>query len=332
MSSASSSHDRVNLFRLLNRLETFSSSRSLEGKSYWDIRKLNEDAKYARDLLDRVIRSEGDGTDSSIYDSFETKLNKISMSLILAQSTTPPISPIPTYSLPPPPSSSSSAAARASSASTSSTSASFRTASLLSNATRKNSLSNPTSMLSQPNAVMPSSPPVASPEIIEKEQQESHLFPSHSSSGLPSGTELNPDQEVKNMRDELLGGSWDRLGYGSEKKDAAETDGGARAVVGQGTVSGSSSKIQDELTEQLAQMAAQLRKNAVHFSTSLEAEKPLLEQGAALLESNFSKLTGSQTRLGQVSTKGRSNTWLVLGACLVVCLAWVWMFVIIRLT
>jgi hypothetical protein len=31
-------------------------------------------------------------------------------------------------------------------------------------------------------------------------------------------------------------------------------------------------------------MSTQLRKNALHFSNSLEAEKPLLEQGASLLE------------------------------------------------
>lgn len=81
-----------------------------------------------------------------------------------------------------------------------------------------------------------------------------------------------------------------------------------------------------------AQMSTQLRKNATHFASSLEAEKPLLEQSSALLESNLTKLVGSKGRLEGIKGKGRGNTWLVLGAVGTVCLVWVWMYFLIRFT
>lgn len=122
----------------------------------------------------------------------------------------------------------------------------------------------------------------------------------------------------------------------------------------------STSRVHDELTEQLAmvrvpppppcacstgrrlttfaslpprlQMSTQLRKNAAHFATSIEAEKPLLEQSSALLEGNLTKVTGSKGRLSAVSSKGRGNTWLVLASVAAVCLLWVWMYFVIRFT
>jgi hypothetical protein len=79
-------------------------------------------------------------------------------------------------------------------------------------------------------------------------------------------------------------------------------------------------------------MSTQLRKNAAHFASSLEAEKPLLEESSVLLESNLTKMTGSKGRLSAVSSKGRGNTWLVLGSVAAVCLLWLWMYFVIRFT
>ncbi|KAL7415389.1 hypothetical protein BDY24DRAFT_382750 [Mrakia frigida] len=306
------SHNKVNLGRILSRLDK-NVKAGVEGKTWWEVRKLSEDAKYARQLLDSVIAEEGDAPGTSdAFSKFESTLNRISMSLILAQPSPPSLPLTPIYSFPPPP-----APTKAPTPSLSSRVSSNPLESII--------------LPSQPNEPQPDlilgeSAPSSSDPLLAEDDSSTHVFASalqqshsHSSPKIPTATSTENEKSHQ-----LLGPPRPREEVLQLQKEKSENE--------KSGLMGSTSRLHDELTEQLAQMSTQLRKNALHFSNSLEAEKPLLEQGASLLESNISRLTGSAGRLGAVSTSGRSNTWLVLGACAVVTLAWFWMYLIIRMT
>lgn len=89
---------------------------------------------------------------------------------------------------------------------------------------------------------------------------------------------------------------------------------------------------QEELSLQLSQMAAQLKRNALHFADSLDKDKNVIESAQEKLESNLGGMKGERTRLRDHSGKSSHTTWMVVGSLLTVVLAWVFMFFIIRLT
>ena len=89
---------------------------------------------------------------------------------------------------------------------------------------------------------------------------------------------------------------------------------------------------QEELSLQLAQMATQLKLNALHFTESLAKERAVMEGAEEKLEANLTRLKGERGRLKEHSSKSSSTTWLVLGAILVVVIAWIFMFLVIRIT
>ena len=93
-----------------------------------------------------------------------------------------------------------------------------------------------------------------------------------------------------------------------------------------------SSVVQQELSEQLAQMAAQLRRNATHFSETFAKDQALVEDAKAKIEGNFDTMQTQRVRLRDHRGKSGSTTWLVLLSMLVVVISFVVMFFVIRLT
>ncbi|GJJ06406.1 hypothetical protein Clacol_000597 [Clathrus columnatus] len=94
----------------------------------------------------------------------------------------------------------------------------------------------------------------------------------------------------------------------------------------------SSLKTHEALSDELARMAAQLRRNAEHFSVTLEKDKGLVVAAEEVLLKNADNMSREHDRLSEHSSKSFSTTWFTIGAILVVCITWVWMFFVIRVT
>jgi len=94
----------------------------------------------------------------------------------------------------------------------------------------------------------------------------------------------------------------------------------------------SSSAVHDELSLQLAQMATQLKRNALHFSDSLVKDQAVVEQAHQKLEQNHDFMQKERTRLKDHSGKSSSTTWLTVASLLIVGVSFMIMFFIIRLT
>jgi hypothetical protein len=95
------------------------------------------------------------------------------------------------------------------------------------------------------------------------------------------------------------------------------------------------------------QMSHRLKLNAVHFATSLEGEKTLLQSSQDVLESMSSPKLGnppdvlaenlestrtSKKHLGTVSSKSRGTTCMTLGIVILVLVLFVWTYMLIRFT
>lgn len=79
-------------------------------------------------------------------------------------------------------------------------------------------------------------------------------------------------------------------------------------------------------------MATQLKRNAVHFSESLDRDKSVVQSASEALEKNYDAMTATRVRLKEHSGKSWGTTWIVYGGLVAVSVAWVFMFFIIRLT
>ncbi|KAJ8518335.1 hypothetical protein ONZ45_g4603 [Pleurotus djamor] len=90
--------------------------------------------------------------------------------------------------------------------------------------------------------------------------------------------------------------------------------------------------LQQELSEQLAQMATQLRRNAVHFSESLEKDKAVVEDAQQKIEGNLDGMTKERIRLRDHRGKSQSTTCLVVASLAIVCVLFILMFFLIRFT
>lgn len=93
-----------------------------------------------------------------------------------------------------------------------------------------------------------------------------------------------------------------------------------------------SSALQQELSEQLAQMATQLKRNAMHFSETLARDQAVVEATQEKLESNFDVMQKERIRLRDHRGKSGSTTCLVVLIVLTVALLFVLMVSIIRFT
>ena len=94
----------------------------------------------------------------------------------------------------------------------------------------------------------------------------------------------------------------------------------------------STAAVQEELSAQLAQMATQLKRNAIHFSDTLAKDQVVVEEAQLKLESNYDSTHREWTRLRDHSGKSRNTTWLTLFSIVAVFVSFFVMFFIIRLT
>lgn len=90
--------------------------------------------------------------------------------------------------------------------------------------------------------------------------------------------------------------------------------------------------LHEELSEQLAQMATQLKRNAVHFSESLAKDQAVVEDAQEKLEGNLGMMTKERVRLRDHRGKSGSTTCLVVLSLIMVCALFVLMFFVIRFT
>ncbi|KAF9526871.1 hypothetical protein CPB83DRAFT_857134 [Crepidotus variabilis] len=90
--------------------------------------------------------------------------------------------------------------------------------------------------------------------------------------------------------------------------------------------------LHEELSSQLEQMAQQLKRNAIHFSTSLAKDKTVIEAAAEKIESNYDTMQTQRVKLRDRSSSSRSNTCMTLGIILLVLLVFLFMVSVIRFT
>lgn len=93
-----------------------------------------------------------------------------------------------------------------------------------------------------------------------------------------------------------------------------------------------SAAVQEELTSELARMAAQLKANATYFSGALERDKIALEGAEEKIGSNLDVMTKERVRLRDHRGKSMGTTCLTVTSIVVVLVSFVIMFFIIRFT
>lgn len=91
-----------------------------------------------------------------------------------------------------------------------------------------------------------------------------------------------------------------------------------------------SAAVQQELQDQLAQMATQLKLNAMHFSNALSADKTLVESAGEKIEANYDVLQKEGSRLRARTWKSRGQTCFVMASLLAVVIAFAFMVLLIR--
>ena len=93
-----------------------------------------------------------------------------------------------------------------------------------------------------------------------------------------------------------------------------------------------STALQEELSAQLAQMAGQLRRNAEHFSTALAADQAVLRNAEEKIGANYDVMKRERVRLRDHRGRSLGTTCLTLASLLVVAVAFLVMFFVIRFT
>lgn len=91
-----------------------------------------------------------------------------------------------------------------------------------------------------------------------------------------------------------------------------------------------STAIHEQLSAQLETMAQQLKRNAVHFSNSLEKDKAVVEDAQIKLEGNYEVMQKERVRLRDHRGKSWGTTCMVVGIVLLVLLVFMLMVSVIR--
>lgn len=94
----------------------------------------------------------------------------------------------------------------------------------------------------------------------------------------------------------------------------------------------STAAVHEELSAQLAQMATQLKRNAIHFSETLVKDQTVVEETKLKMESNYDSMHKERTRLRDHSGKSWGTTWLTLLSIIIVLVGSFVAFFIIRFT
>ena len=93
-----------------------------------------------------------------------------------------------------------------------------------------------------------------------------------------------------------------------------------------------SAALQEELSAQLAQMATQLKKNAIHFAGALDKDKAVVLEAQEKLERNHDVMSKERVRLRDHHSKSWSTTWITLLSLIVVAIGFFMTFLVIRVT
>lgn len=93
-----------------------------------------------------------------------------------------------------------------------------------------------------------------------------------------------------------------------------------------------STALHDDLADQLAQMAKQLKRNAMHFSESLEKDKAVLKDTEEKLDVNYDSLGKERIRLRDHRGKSGGTTCLVIMSIIIVIISFAVMLLVIRIT
>ncbi|KAI4521432.1 hypothetical protein K525DRAFT_239123 [Schizophyllum commune Loenen D] len=93
-----------------------------------------------------------------------------------------------------------------------------------------------------------------------------------------------------------------------------------------------SQALHTELSDQLAQMSAQLRRNVLHFQEALVKDKAVVEAAGEKVESNLGMLTSTRVKLRDHRGKSGSTTWLVVACIVITLILFIMMVALIRLT
>jgi SNARE protein 1 len=145
---------------------------------------------------------------------------------------------------------------------------------------------------------------------------------------LGSAEEESPRHPVDNTRDEGAAAPSVLL---PPRIPAPSLASAADAAPAQGLLQHSTA-LQEELSAQLAQMAGQLRRNAEHFSTTLAADQAVLRSAEENIGANYDVMKRERVRLRDHRGKSLGTTCLTISSVLVVAIAFLVMFFLLRFT
>jgi len=177
----------------------------------------------------------------------------------------------------------------------------------------------------------PESTPLAYSEIDKNLESQSQTMvkrsPRISTTGLfispPNPSEFSPTLITSAIPSLLPVNASDTASTSAYARSAAPV---ARKLVGVGN----SIAVQEELSSQLELMAAQLKRNALHFSTSLANDQAVVEDAQLKLEGNYDVMMKERVRLRDHRGKSGSTTCMVLAIVALVLVLFILMISIIR--
>ncbi|KAF8342054.1 uncharacterized protein EI90DRAFT_3150204 [Cantharellus anzutake] len=286
-------HDRVNVVRLVSRLQRDVSERVWEKRSdlpaWVQVSRAQTNVKYARKLLAKIRKHEDDVPYSPSTSSFPTVVKCLDDIEPVLQKAYNELAPKPQI--------------------------------------RKSLVSS----LPKPE-LCPSVPATAAPTTRSTSEGMNRLTQPESTHPVPQPLELDlllaSDNAVS--LPSVPNSPFAPRTLGSEMP--IPTDNEAQVEPASSSFLATSLQTQEELSAQLAQMAARLKLNTMHFTEALEKDKAVLEGAEMKLQGNFTRMKAERSRLGAYSSKSGGTTWIVFFSIIVVAIAWAVMFVIIRLT
>lgn len=177
--------------------------------------------------------------------------------------------------------------------------------------------------LKRPTPILPSiRAPVTKAADLEPIPVEATLIPTEDTTqSVPGANDLIPSSRTESLPSEPL-----------VPPTLPTASSATSNITATPTILQNSRALQEELSEQLALMATQLRRNATHFSESLLKDKSVVETMQEKLEGNFDFMKKERIRLRDFRGKSGSTTCLVIMSILVVLVAFILMVLVIRVT
>ncbi|KAG8679020.1 hypothetical protein FRC09_019321 [Ceratobasidium sp. 395] len=305
-----SSHAQVNLARLLRRLEKAADTQDwsyqslTERSAKWvQAEGMLQSVAYARQLLSNIQSSEGmemDGSADSIHDvrsqylkSTEAKINHVEAALTdIKERSQPKQTKPPSFLSYVPP-------------------------------PRPKPVARPEIVVT--SSTSKASEPDSSDALLPVDEVEPKL-PSPENDLLPA-TPL-PEPEPKSSTHEPSSSDTDSLIPHSRPPTSTS----APQLPDMPAFMHTSLQTQEDLSEQLAQMAAQLKRNAQTFAAQLHEDNALVQLAHDQLEGVHTRVKTERTTLRDFRGKSGYTTCMVMGAVVVVMISWVMMFFLIKVT